>query len=111
MAAQRAKAGRDPEQTLGVAADASDDELHSAYRRLVKLHHPDHNGGSAEAARRFEEVQEAYAQVLRQRKTHAQPPPPRAAAAPAAPDLDARMANLERELREARAARERAQAA
>jgi len=38
---------RDPYQTLGVDAGASDAELHAAYRRMVQLHHPDHNGGSA----------------------------------------------------------------
>jgi curved DNA-binding protein CbpA len=110
MAAQTATAGRDPYQTLGVAADASDDELHSAYRRLVKLHHPDHNGGSADAARRFEEVQEAYAQVreLRRAAPHAQQPPPRASASP---DVEARIADLEDEVREAHAARERARQA
>jgi hypothetical protein len=101
----------DPYQTLGVNRSVSDAELRAAYRRLVQQHHPDHNGGSAESARRFEEVQDAYAQVLGQRKGHAQPPPPRAQAAPPDPDLDARMANLERELRDAQAARERAQAA
>ena len=36
-----------------------DDELHAAYRHLVQLHHPDHNNGSPESARRFEAVQEA----------------------------------------------------
>jgi curved DNA-binding protein CbpA len=55
----------DPFQTLGVSRTASDAELRAAYRRLVQLHHPDHNGGSAESARRFEEVQEAYAQARR----------------------------------------------
>jgi curved DNA-binding protein CbpA len=54
---------RDPYQTLGVKANASDAEIRAAYRRLVQIHHPDHNGGSAESARRFEEVQEAYARV------------------------------------------------
>ncbi|MGB0093634.1 MAG: J domain-containing protein, partial [Solirubrobacteraceae bacterium] len=58
---------RDPYQTLGVGPTVSDRELRSAYRRLVLLHHPDHNGGSAESARRFEEIQEAYAQVTRLR--------------------------------------------
>jgi curved DNA-binding protein CbpA len=55
----------DPFRTLGVSRTASDAELRAAYRRLVQLHHPDHNGGSAESARRFEEVQEAYAQARR----------------------------------------------
>jgi molecular chaperone DnaJ len=53
----------DPYQVLGVGREASDQEVRSAYRRLVQLHHPDHNGGSAESERRFEEVQEAYARI------------------------------------------------
>jgi curved DNA-binding protein CbpA len=57
----------DPFLTLGVSPSASDAEVRSAYRRLVQLHHPDHNNGSAESARRFEEVQEAYAEVRRVR--------------------------------------------
>ena len=59
----------DPFQTLGVSHAASDAELRAAYRRLVQLHHPDHNGGSAESARRFEEVQEAYAQARQLRRS------------------------------------------
>jgi curved DNA-binding protein CbpA len=54
---------RDPYQTLGVRANASDAEIRAAYRRLVQIHHPDHNGGSTESARRFEEVQAAYARI------------------------------------------------
>jgi curved DNA-binding protein CbpA len=60
---------RDPYQTLGVKANASDAQLRAAYRRLVQLHHPDHNGGSPEAARRFEEVQDAYARIRALRGT------------------------------------------
>lgn len=119
-------AGRlDPYHTLGVSPGASDDELRHAYRRLVQLHHPDHNAGSAESARRFEEVQEAYAQTRKLRevarrtrartgaRSRAQPPPraqtpPRPSADPAA---DQRLADLEREIREAHLARERAQQA
>jgi curved DNA-binding protein CbpA len=59
----------DPYVTLGVSRTASDAELRAAYRRLVQLHHPDHNRGSAESARRFEEVQEAYAEVRRLRQS------------------------------------------
>ena len=103
----------DPYVVLGVRADASDEEVRSAYRRLVQLHHPDHNHGSAESERRFEEVQEAYAQVrkLRASGAHAAaapPPPPRAASDP---DLDARLKDMERDLREAHLARERARRA
>jgi curved DNA-binding protein CbpA len=76
----------------------------------VQLHHPDHNGGSVDAARRFEEVQEAYAQIRAERRRS--PTRPSSPLPPTDPDLDARLANLERELREkARAAREKAQRA
>ncbi len=59
--------GRDPYEVLGVQHSASDAELRTAYRRLVQRHHPDHNAGSAESARRFTEVQEAYAQIQKLR--------------------------------------------
>ena len=95
----------DPYQTLGVAPSATDAELRAAYRRLVQLHHPDHNGGSPESARRFEEVQEAYAEVRRRRETGAAAG--RATRSPD-PDVEARLAAMEQELRAARDARERA---
>jgi curved DNA-binding protein CbpA len=97
----------DPYAVLGVKPGISDKDLHAVYRRLVQLHHPDHNNGSAESARRFEEIQDAYSRVRRLR-----------AAAPAAqpragadPHLEARLADLERELRQAHEARERARRA
>jgi len=43
-------------QVLGVAADATDEEVKAAYRKAALEHHPD-KGGDAE---RFREVQEAY---------------------------------------------------
>jgi curved DNA-binding protein CbpA len=103
----------DPYVVLGVRADASDEEVRSAYRRLVQLHHPDHNNGSPESERRFEEVQEAYAQVrkLRASGAHAAAPPPPPPRAAADPDLDARLKDMERDLREAHLARERARRA
>lgn len=112
--------GTDAYATLGVAPDASDAELRAAYRRLVLRHHPDHNNGSAESARRFEQVQEAYAQVLAARRagatgqTTAGASPPRASARtaspprPADPAVDARIAAMERELYQARLAQQRA---
>jgi DnaJ domain len=81
----------DPYRVLGVPRDASNEELHDAYRRLVKLHHPDRNGGSAESSRRFQEIQAAYEAVRDRHGT-----------APAADEsVEERMATLERELREA----------
>ncbi|RJG21422.1 DnaJ domain-containing protein [Paenibacillus thiaminolyticus] len=46
---------------LGVRRDAAPDEIKKAYRRLAKQHHPDVNGGSAEAEQRFKQIHEAYA--------------------------------------------------
>jgi curved DNA-binding protein CbpA len=105
-----AATGNDPYQTLGVRPSASDDELRDAYRHLVQLHHPDHNNGSPESARRFEEVQEAYARVrkLRQQAPQADKAPPKATVDP---NVEARLADLEHELRDAHAARERARRA
>ena len=93
---------RDPHRVLGVPPGATPEQLHDAYRRLVMQHHPDRNGGTAEATERFQEIQEAYDE-LRNRPT---------AARPVAWDSVAdRVETLERELREAHAARERARAA
>jgi curved DNA-binding protein len=45
--------------TLGVARDASQDEIKRAYRRLAREYHPDINK-SAGAEERFKEISEAY---------------------------------------------------
>jgi DnaJ-class molecular chaperone len=91
----------DPYRVLGVPRDASSEELHDAYRRLVKLHHPDRNAGTPESSRRFQEIQAAYESVRDRPRT-----------APAADvSVEERMATLERELREAQAARDRARKA
>jgi curved DNA-binding protein CbpA len=99
---------RDPYRVLGVEPGATPEELHDAYRRLVKRHHPDRNGGSAESTRRFQEVQQAYEEVGRLRARRPGPPP---AADRSDASMEARMADLEREVREAHAAREAAQRA
>jgi DnaJ-like protein len=97
---------RDPYRVLGLEPDASSEELHDAYRRLVKLHHPDRNGGSAESTRRFQDIQAAYEQIGRLRAER-----PGAAPPPRDESVEARIANLEREVREAQAAREAARKA
>jgi len=105
-----AAAHPDPYKILGLTPRATDDELRTAYRRLVQIHHPDHNRGSAESTRRFEEIQRAYSQIREQRERvpRVDDSPPRATVDS---DLDTRLADLERELREAHAARERARQA
>jgi DnaJ domain len=103
---------RDPYEVLGLRPGASAQDLHDAYRRLVKLHHPDRNGGSAQSTRRFQEIQAAYEEIGRRRAaTRPPPPPPR----PRPPRADAaaedRIADLEREVREAQAAKAAAEKA
>ncbi|TIC80315.1 DnaJ domain-containing protein [Crenobacter intestini] len=52
----------DPYQTLGVARDATDEQIRQAYRRAAMRWHPDRNPGrQAEAERRFKEIGAAYA--------------------------------------------------
>jgi curved DNA-binding protein CbpA len=99
-------AAADPYRTLGVDPSVSDADLHSAYRRLVKAAHPDRNGGTAEATRRFVGLQAAYEQVTAQRKQTRPASGPRPPAAD--PAVEARLADLERQVRAAQAARERA---
>jgi molecular chaperone DnaJ len=46
---------------LGVPADASQDAIKKAYRKLARQHHPDANAGDPVSEQRFKEVGEAYA--------------------------------------------------
>ncbi len=50
----------DPYEILGVARDASDEEIKRAFRALAKALHPDASPGDAEAAERFKAVAAAY---------------------------------------------------
>ncbi|MBN2047231.1 MAG: molecular chaperone DnaJ [Anaerolineaceae bacterium] len=53
-------AKRDYYEVLGVARNASDDEIKSSFRKLARKYHPDINK-EADAEERFKEINEAYA--------------------------------------------------
>lgn len=52
---------RDYYDVLGVARDASVDQIKKAYRALAVKYHPDRNPGDAEAEEMFKEASQAYA--------------------------------------------------
>lgn len=58
----------DPYQVLGVAPDATETEVKSAYRRLVKRYHPDLNPDDDRAAERFRDVRVAFDSLDRARR-------------------------------------------
>ncbi len=61
---------KDPYKTLGVSPDASDAEIKKAYYALAKKYHPDNYQGSdlsELAEEKMKEVNEAYAEIERQR--------------------------------------------
>lgn len=47
-------------QLLGVARNASDDEIKKSFRRLAMKYHPDRNRDNPEAEEQFKKVKEAY---------------------------------------------------
>jgi molecular chaperone DnaJ len=52
---------RDYYDVLGVAKNAADQQIKSAYRKLALQYHPDRNQGNKEAEEKFKEAAEAYA--------------------------------------------------
>lgn len=59
---------RDPYDILGVSKDASPDEIKRAYRKKARENHPDLNPDDPDAARRMNEVNEAYDRIMNPEK-------------------------------------------
>ena len=53
-------AKRDYYEVLGVAKNATKDEIKKGYRKLAIQYHPDRNPGNKEAEDKFKEATEAY---------------------------------------------------
>lgn len=51
---------KNPYEVLGVAKNATDAEIKSAYRKLVLKYHPDKNSGDKTSEEKFKEVNNAY---------------------------------------------------
>jgi molecular chaperone DnaJ len=64
-------AKRDFYEVLGVAKNATEDELKKAYRKLAMKYHPDRNPDDKQAEEKFKEVKEAYEILADARKREA----------------------------------------
>lgn len=51
---------KDYYKVLGVSADAGEDEIKAAYRKLAKKYHPDSHPGDKTCEEKFQEINEAY---------------------------------------------------
>ena len=61
-------AKRDYYDVLGVAREASKDDIKKAYRRLAMKYHPDRNKDDADAEAKFKEAKEAYEALSNEEK-------------------------------------------
>ena len=60
----RQRADRDYYAALGLAPEATEEEIRRSYRRLALECHPDRNPGNPRAEERFKEISEAYAVLM-----------------------------------------------
>ncbi len=51
---------RDYYEILGVARNASEEEIKKSYRRMAMKHHPDRNANDKTAEEQFKQIKEAY---------------------------------------------------
>eukprot|EP01098_Paradermamoeba_levis_P006314 TRINITY_DN2623_c0_g1_i1.p1 TRINITY_DN2623_c0_g1~~TRINITY_DN2623_c0_g1_i1.p1 ORF type:complete len:497 (-),score=162.01 TRINITY_DN2623_c0_g1_i1:184-1674(-) len=61
---------KDYYKVLGVPKTAGEEEIKKAYKHMARLLHPDKNGGSPEAEKKFKDLQEAYGVLSDQTKKY-----------------------------------------
>ena len=49
---------------LALEPPLTEARVKARYKKLVKVHHPDINGGAKEAEERFKEIQRAYQTIM-----------------------------------------------
>ena len=62
----------EPHKILGVSENATQDEIKKAYRQMAKKYHPDLNPGDENAAKKMNEINEAYDMLMNPEKYSAQ---------------------------------------
>ncbi|MBV9355805.1 MAG: DnaJ domain-containing protein [Chloroflexi bacterium] len=80
----------DPYRVLGVAADASPDEIRSAFRRLARQYHPDVGAGSSERMAALNRAYAVLGDAERRRQYDSSRRPTAASRAPSSPPPEAR---------------------
>ena len=59
----------DPFQVLGVTSSATEEEIKAAYKKKKKKYHPDLHPGSATAEAKMKEINEAYSEAIKIKKS------------------------------------------
>merc|ERR1719188_2712542 len=58
---------------FGLSLEASDKDVDNAYRKKARQMHPDKNGGTDEAKKRFQEMKERYEELKKKRSAVSTP--------------------------------------
>ena len=61
---------RDPYSVLGVRPTASEEEIKKAYKKLAKQYHPDVTGNSPEAAKKMQDINAAYDEIMNKKNNY-----------------------------------------
>lgn len=62
-----------PYEVLGLERGASEDEVKKAYKKLAKKYHPDVTGNDPDAAKKMQEINEAYDEIINKKTDYSNP--------------------------------------